>query len=121
MVLGRRILQPNLQAARRTGDGELRHARLGKSVRGASLRNAEAGDGDHVEIVRAVADGHGLLKRKAALGNQRFQPLALGVLVDNRLLHRTGQLVAVEFEHIGNGLIKADPLGEIVGKECEAA
>lgn len=84
-------------------------------------RDAKAGNADHVEVISTIAYGHGLAQVEPALGGERFQADALGILVDDRLLHRTRKLVAIELEHIGDCLVKADPLAEIVGKERKAA
>ena len=84
-------------------------------------RDTEAGDSNHVEIIGAVTDSHGLAQLERALGRERFEPNTFGVLVDDGLLHRTGQAVAVEFKYVGDGFVEADALTKVVGKEGEAA
>ncbi len=84
-------------------------------------RHTEAGGLDHIEIIGAIADSDGGGKRQGARFGQGLEAIELGGLVDNRARHRAGQRVAVEFQHIGNGFIKADALADIVGKESEAA
>ena len=35
-------------------------------------------------------------------------------------VERSPEAVAVEFENIGNGLVKADPLAVVIGKKCKS-
>lgn len=84
-------------------------------------RHAKTGDADHIEVIGAVTHRNRLAKGQAAFGSQSLEPFALGILVDDRLLHRASQLVAVKLQDIGDSLVKADPLGKIVGKEGKAA
>lgn len=95
--------------------GGSRNGRLGVQ------RYPEPGNADHVEIIGAVANGQRLVQRNAPFGHQCLKPLALGVLVNDGLGHRAAEHTAIEFEHIGDRLIKADPLAEIVGKNCKPA
>ena len=84
-------------------------------------RDTETGDADHVEIVRPVSHGDGLVLIQTPFIDEVEETLALGVLVDDGLGDRAGETVAIEFQNIRDRLVKADPPGEIIGEKGEAA
>ncbi|SDG47064.1 tRNA dimethylallyltransferase [Pelagibacterium luteolum] len=83
--------------------------------------NAETGGGEHVEVVGAIAHGHCLGGGEVLFRSEGHEAIALGGLVDDGLVDGAGEAVGfVEFENIGDGFVKADAFGEIVGEEGKA-
>ena len=97
------------------------HLRLFGDDRLGVEGDTEAGGTDHVEIVGAVADGQCCRWVKTLFGADGVEAIELGLFAQDRVGDGAGQAVAVEFEDIGAGLVEADTLGDVIGKEGEAA
>ena len=80
-------------AQRRVGD--LAQRRFG--VEG----HPEPGGGQHVDVVGAVADGHGLLHRHPGLLSEVTQRLGLARTVDDRADHPAGELAVDDLQLVG--------------------
>jgi len=95
--------------------GGLRHRGLG--VEG----DAEAGFAQHGEIVRAVADGHRLMRGEFVRLAQFDERGELRLLAEDRLAHAAGEFARLHFENIGAVLMEADLLGDLLREQREAA
>ena len=97
------------------GVGGLPHDRLG--VEG----DAEPGAGEHVEVVGAVADGHGLGEGHAGGDGERSRASALPAPVDDRADEPAGEAAVDDLERVGRGVVEAEVGGQGVGDLGEAA
>jgi hypothetical protein len=84
------------------GVGLLPHHRLG--VEG----DPEPGGGQHVQVVRAVADGHGLLERDALGGGDAAQHGRLARAVDHLTDDPPGETSVDDLEVVGDGVVDAE-------------
>ena len=93
------------------GDGD-RHAR--SDHRMSAKGDAEAGGGQHRQIVGAVADGERRARREAPGPRQALQQRALAPRLADRLEHAAGQTAAPGLETIGLSQIEADGVADPV-------
>ncbi len=82
--------------------------------------DTEPGDGQHRQVVRAVADGERRVGRNPELGGQRPQLLPLRLGGDDRRQHPAGQALPDNLQPIGNDAVKAELDGNPIGKHRKA-
>ena len=83
--------------------------------------DAQAGRRDHVEVIRAVADRHGLAQRSARLRREVAQREFLPGPVDDRAGHPPGQPAARDFQRVRSRVVNPEVSGEPVGELGETA
>ena len=84
-------------------------------------RNADAGGGQHRDVVGAVADGNDRVPADAKAGGKLVQGRKLGVAAENRAPHRAGKPAVGDVELVGPMLIEAERCRDAGGEGGEAA
>ena len=77
------------------------HMRRGRDGRLCPIGDAEAGLGQHADIVRPVADGEHRLARKGEALAQLDQRIALGLMAEDRLLDLAGEAAVARDQAVG--------------------
>src|SRR5882724_11829420 len=83
--------------------------------------DAEAGGGEHGEIISAVADGDRLLERDVFLRGDFLEELRLALGVDDLALDLAGQDAALDLQVVGADVVDAELLLQVQAEEGEAA
>src|SRR5205823_12359991 len=102
-------------------------ARADGAVRGlAQLGLGVAGDPEprllqHVEIVRAVADGDHLLERNPFARRQLLEELRLALRIDDLPDDPTGEPAVFDLERVAPGVVDPEPLPQRLGGVGEPA
>ena len=72
----------------------------------------EPGGGEHVEVVGAVADGHGVLDRDPGLVGEAAQRLGLAGPVDDLADDPAGEPAVDDLELVGGDVVDAELFGD---------
>jgi hypothetical protein len=94
---------------------------LGGDPRLRMKGDAEAGGGQHRQIVGAVADGECRRRRETMAGGEREQNVALPFAGDDRRRHGAGDAAVIEREPMGENIVEAERPSDALGEDREAA
>ena len=93
---------------------------LGNSRLG-SKSNADAGGGQHGQVVGAVADGYRLGRFEAELSRQSEKRFPLGIPGDDRRVDDAGDPILCELEPVGDHAVEAERRCDRFGEDREPA